>query len=173
MPDTLLRTARLTLRPHRLEDVTFMVRLNADPECVHYTGDVAFDDPSLALAVVAALQAQYAERRMGRLVVIEQETGEPVGWCGLKWHPDDGEADLGYRFLRSRWGRGYATEASRACIQYGFEDLDLPCLIARVVPANVASVRVLEKLGFVRIGPTDCEGMAADRYELQRPSETA
>ncbi len=168
MTAALLTTPRLLLRPHAPEDVDFMVRLNADFEVVRYTGDVAFEDPSEALAVIRSLQAQYAERRMGRLVAIERETGQPVGWCGLKWHADEGVADLGYRFLRDRWGRGYATEASEACIRFGFIDLDLPMLIARVVPANVGSVRVLEKLGFSRIGPTDCEGMAADRYELYR-----
>jgi ribosomal-protein-alanine N-acetyltransferase len=162
-----LTTPRLLLRPHAPADADFMLRLNADPLVVRYTGDVAFQDRSEALAVIASLQAQHA-RRMGRLVVIERGTGEPVGWCGLRWHEDEGAADLGYRLLRDRWGRGYATEASAACIQYAFVDLDLPRLIARVVPQNTASVRVLEKLGFVRVGPTRCGELDADQYVLHR-----
>ncbi|MFT5680137.1 MAG: ribosomal-protein-alanine N-acetyltransferase [Myxococcota bacterium] len=168
MTDPLLTTPRLLLRPHRLADAAFMTRLNANPEVVRYTGDVAFNDPSEAVVVVRSLQAQFTSRRMGRLIAIERDTGEPVGWCGLRWHADEGAADLGYRFLQDRWGRGYATESSRACIGYGFEDLDLPMLFARAVPENIGSVRVLEKLGFVRIGSTDCHGMTADRYELYR-----
>ncbi|MEL6341755.1 MAG: GNAT family N-acetyltransferase [Myxococcota bacterium] len=171
--DALLTTPRLLLRPHHLSDVPFMVRLNDDPDVVRYTGDVAFEDPSEAVAVVRSLQRQFAARRMGRLIAIERATGEPVGWCGLKFREDEGVVDLGYRFLKDRWGRGYATEAGQACVRYGFDDLGLASMIAEVVPENKGSVRVLEKLGFRRIGPSpnQCNGFAADRYCLERASE--
>lgn len=163
--ETVLKTPRLQMRPHHPTDADFMIRLNADPAVVRYTGDGPLDQPT-ALAIVSALQQQYAERRMGRFVLTERETGEPVGWCGLKWHPEEDAADLGYRLLRDRWGRGYATEAGRACLQYGRETLNLQNIIARVVPENTASVRVLQKLGFVRVRPTVCDGWAADLYRL-------
>lgn len=171
MPATFtLETARLRLRPHTPGDAPFMVRLNADPACIRYTGDRAFPHPSEALAVVAALRSQWADRRMGRFLVEERQTGERVGWCGLKWHADTGDADLGYRFLQDRWGRGYATEASRACIGYAWGPLDLDHLVARAMPENIASVRVLEKLGFRFTGPEVDGGLAVHAFRLDRPA---
>ena len=73
-------------------------------------------------------------------------------------HDIDGKAmlDLGYRFVRDRWGRGYATECSHALIAFGFDVLGLEQLVAYVMPGNAASVRVLEKTGFVAEGRHRC-----------------
>lgn len=166
--DALLQTERLLLRPHRPEDAPFMVTLNADPAVTRYTGDAPFSGPAAAMPVIAALRAEWDAHRTGRLVVVERSTGAPVGFCGLKMEPEGGCADLGYRFLQSRWGRGYATEAGGACVRYGFEVLGLARLVARVIPENTGSVRVLQKLGFQRVGPTRCAGEAADLYQRSR-----
>jgi RimJ/RimL family protein N-acetyltransferase len=135
---------------------------------VRFTGDTVFGHLSEAEAVVAALQRQWAERRMGRFMVVERATGERVGWCGLEWHDDTGEADLGDRFLQDRWGRGYATEASRACIAYAWGPLGLDRLVARAMPENGASVRVLEKLGFRFTGAEVDGGLPVRAFELRR-----
>ena len=84
--------------------------------------------------------------------VWERETGELIGDCSLHFDTAFGEWELSYGFRRDRWGRGYATEAARACVQYGFETMKLAKIVADVDPANVRSARVLEKCGFVRIG---------------------
>src|SRR4051812_19914071 len=104
-----LVTARLGLRPHRPGDAPFMVELNSDPEVVRYTGNGPFATLAEAEEVVASLERQWREERLGRLLAVELATGKPVGWCGLKRLP--GDVDLGYRLLRSAWGRGLATEA--------------------------------------------------------------
>jgi ribosomal-protein-alanine N-acetyltransferase len=161
----IIETPQLLLRPHELADVPLMVRLNADPDVVRYTGDVAFTSPAEAETIVASLQRQQAAYKMSRLVAFERETGAFVGWCGLRWHPEEGVADLGYRLLKECWGRGYATEAGAACVRVGFEELGLPRIIGRVVPENVGSVGVLRKLGFTRVGETACGDMPADLYE--------
>lgn len=147
-----LETERLLLRPHRLSDVPFMMELNADPEVVRYTGDVAFTHEDEAVAVVRSLQRQFEERRMGRLLCIERATGQPVGWTGLKQHDD--HVDLGFRFLRRVWGRGYATEAGRVCLAWAEENARAP-VVANAMPENTGSVRVLQKLGFVAVGSFD------------------
>lgn len=164
-----LQTPRLRLRPHEPTDAPFMVRLNADPACVRYTGDRALRDTAEAAPIIAALQAQWRARRMGRLIVEERGSGEAVGWCGLKWHADAGEADLGFRFLRDRWGRGYATEAGRACLAMAWGPLGLDHVVARAMPENLASVRVLEKLGFRFTGPEDDAGVAVHAFGVDRP----
>jgi ribosomal-protein-alanine N-acetyltransferase len=84
--------------------------------------------------------------------VWERESGELVGDCSLHFDEDFGEWELSYGFRRDRWGRGYATEAARACVRHGFEELGLAKIVADVDPANSASASVLEKCGFTRVG---------------------
>jgi len=70
-----------------------------------------------------------------------------LGWCGLKYHADTGETDLGFRLFRNHWNKGYATEASHLALQYGFRRLGLDSVIARAVKENAASLKVMNKLG--------------------------
>jgi len=84
--------------------------------------------------------------------VWKRETGEFLGDCGLFFAHEHGEWELAYGFRRDRWGRGYASEAALACVRYGFEAMGLSKIVADVDPANIASLRVLEKCGFVRVG---------------------
>lgn len=97
----------------------------------------------------------------GRWMVARKETGEALGWCGLK--NEDGVIDLGYRFFRSAWGKGYATEAAQACIDYGFDKLNMPRITGRVLPDNIASCRVLEKVGMTFTGFGGCNGYEGAR----------
>jgi len=148
----LITTSRLLLRPHEESDVSFMVALNSDPEVVRYTGDVAFVGPSEAAAIIASLRRQFTERQLGRLVVINRADGERLGWCGLKWHEDEKGVDLGFRFFRAQWGKGYATEAGAACLRWLTDTTDIRDVFAHAMPENIGSVRVLEKLGFAAAG---------------------
>ncbi len=160
-----LQTARLGLRPHRLGDIPFMMALNADPEVVRYTGNVAFANEEEAAEIIRALGRQYEETRTGRFLVVERASGESVGWCGLK-RGEDGAFDLGYRFFRQHWGRGLATESARACAEYGFGPLGLARLVAYAAIENPASIAVLTKLGFRAIGEEFVHGMQARHFEL-------
>jgi len=161
---TLITTSRLLLRPHEVSDAPFMVALNADPEVVRYTGDVAFVGPSEADEIIASLRRQFAERQLGRLVVIDRADGERLGWCGLKWHEDEQGVDLGFRFFRAQWGKGYATEAGAACLRWLTDNTDIRNVFAHAMPENIGSVRVLQKLGFSTTGPLLEDGF--QRFEL-------
>ena len=90
--------------------------------------------------------------------MVRTEDGAVLGWCGLKRH-GDGQVDLGYRLLRSAWGRGYATEASKACLEWGFQEAGLDTIIGRVARANTASIRVLEKVGMRYWKQEACAGI--------------
>jgi RimJ/RimL family protein N-acetyltransferase len=83
--------------------------------------------------------------------VWERESGELVGDCSLHFDAGFGEWELSYGFRRDRWGHGYATEAARACVRYGFEELGLEKIVADVDPANAASARVLENCGLEQV----------------------
>ena len=97
--------------------------------------------------------------------VWERESGELVGDCGLFFADEHGEWELAYGFRRDRWGHGYATEAARACVRYGVETMGVVKIVADVDPANKASVRVLEKCGFVGSGGSGDKLL----YALTRP----
>ena len=153
-----ISSKRLFLRPHHLDDAEFMVELNSDPEVIRYTGDLPFAHISEAKLIIQALLKQFEERQLGRLIVGDKNSGNPLGWCGLKWHNDEQGADLGFRFLRSEWGKGYATEAGKACLEWAEKEGTIPFIFARARLENIPSCRVLEKLGFKSTNTIDSEG---------------
>ena len=164
LPDQ-LRTARLTLRPHRAADAPFMVRLNSDPEVVRWTGDGPLDLDG-ARAVIRYLHTRQHPHGMARLIV--EHEGRPIGWCGLRRLEPGEVPDLGYRFLRSVWGRGFATEAAVAVLAHGFTLADVTRVKAEADARNPASVRVMERLGMTCDGHFKDEDGPYVRYTLDR-----
>lgn len=142
----LIESSRLKLRELTVADASHFYDLNNDPEVIKYTGDPPFENVEAAWNFLKNYD-QYALYGYGRWAVESKETGEFLGWCGLKYVLSLGETDIGFRFFRRYWGRGYATEAVRACIKYGFEKLSLTKIAGRAMTANKASIRVLEKAG--------------------------
>ena len=112
---------------------------------------------------------QYALYNHGRWAVLVKPDLQFIGWCGLKARPERDEIDLGYRFIKDAWGKGYATEAAFACLKYGFEQLGLKRIVGRAMPQNVASLRVLEKCGMQYIGEDIVDGHPAKTYEAVNP----
>ncbi len=147
----IIETPRLLLREFREEDASFFFELNEDPEVVRYTGDPPFGSVEEARQFLRDY-GQYEKFGYGRWAVLlkgEEKDGSPawIGWCGLKYTPELDETDIGFRFFRRYWGQGYATEAARACLDYGFGALGLKQVVGRVMKGNKASIRVLEKIG--------------------------
>lgn len=161
-----LHTPRLRLRPFEPADAEFLVALNADPEVTRWTGDGPLADRQAALDVIAYVVGRQYPYGMGRLIV--EQDGVPVGWCGLR-RLEPGEApDLGYRFLRSAWGRGLATEASTAVLDAGFARPDVPVVRAEADVRNPASIAVMHKLGMqLHRSWTDAQGPSVE-YRLER-----
>lgn len=166
----MLQTERLTIRPMRDEDAFHLFELNSNPEVVKYTGDVVTLNLADAQRILTQLvYPQFQQYQMGRFTVLLKDNTY-LGWCGLKFFPEKGEVDLGYRLLQRFWGQGYATEASRACLDYGFRELHLKKIMARAMPENLASIKVLQKLQM------SFKGMDADpsyprgfvRYEITK-----
>lgn len=141
-----LYTTRLVLRKMHPDDAQDAFDLNSDPDVVRYTGDGSFASVEEARTFLTNYDA-YEKWGYGRLNCYLKENGEYIGWCGLKYHPAEDETDLGYRLKKKFWNQGYATEASLVCLQYGFEKLNLPFIVGRVMKENLASIKVLEKLG--------------------------
>jgi [ribosomal protein S5]-alanine N-acetyltransferase len=142
----ILETPRLYLREMTPEDAELAYLLNSDPEVIQYTGDDPFESVEEAKTFLENY-ASYRTYGFGRWGVILKETNEYLGWCGLKYTPELDEFDIGYRLMKKFWGKGYATEAAEACIKLGFEQFNMQTIVGRAMPANAASVRVLQKIG--------------------------
>lgn len=166
--EIICETPRLLLRKKVVEDAPFFFELNSDPLVIQYTGDDAFENLKAAEDIVKFVIAQYDKNGYGRWLVAKKETGEPLGWCGLKFHDDTQETDLGYRFMQKHWGNGYATEASLACIDYGFKVLKLNRIYGQAMKENIASINVLKKVGMAYLREDLCVGHESYIYELKK-----
>ena len=142
-----LLTERLRLRPYRPDDVAAMFTVFGDPEVMRYSMSGA--DPTIDATAARVQKLIDHQEKFGfsLWVVEDRASGERLGDCGLKQLEDGPEIEVGYRFGRSHWGKGYATESAAASVRYGFETLKLPRITAVVEPANVASHHVIEKIG--------------------------
>ena len=140
-------TPRLLLRPLTLDDAAALASLFADAEVMRF-GDGP-QSPEWAQAWLRRALANYERRGYGPWAVVEKGGGDLIGYCGLFDFPDINgrpEVEIGYRLARANWGRGYATEAVRVARDYAFGALGLTRLSALIDPANVASIRVAEKV---------------------------
>ena len=158
-------TARLSLRAFEATDAEPFFRLNSDPEVNRYTGDPPCESVAAAKAAILAYP-DWEQPGIGRWATVHRATGAVIGFAGLKYLPELGEVDLGYRFLPAFWGRGLATEASRACLAYGFETLGLQRVIGLTDPENQASMRVLEKIGMLPEGSIEYHGQPANLFAV-------
>lgn len=151
-----IRTARLDLVDFTADDVDLLVELDSDPEVTHFiTGGLPTSRHEVVHEVLPALLA-YPERfaaGYGFWKAVERATGEFVGWFHLRpadGHPTD-EPELGYRLKRSVWGRGLATEGSRALVDAAFARMGARRVVAETMAVHVASQRVMEKAGLRRV----------------------
>jgi RimJ/RimL family protein N-acetyltransferase len=147
----LLETERLVLRQFTMADADRLVGLDADPDVMRYiTGGLATSRDEIEDHVLPGFIAWYGHRAgYGCWAAEEKLTGDFLGW--FRFHPsrDDspGEIVLGFRLRRAAWGKGYATEGSRALIRKGFTELGARRVVAETMVVNLASRRVLEKAG--------------------------
>jgi RimJ/RimL family protein N-acetyltransferase len=144
-----LTTERLLLRRWRPEDRPACARMNADPAVTeHLVGPLTRAQSD---AFVDRLEAGFAEHGVGMWAVEEVATGRFVGCAGLLHHTFESPLtpffEIGYRFDRSAWGLGYATEAAREAVRYGFEDVGLAEIVSMTTPANLRSQAVMDRLG--------------------------
>ena len=152
-----LETEQLILRQFTEDDVENLVELDSDPGVMQFiTGGRPTPRDEIEKEVLPAF-LDYYERfaGCGFWAAVEKSTGEFVGWFHFRpaAGAPPGEVELGYRLRRSAWGKGYATEGSRALIDKGFAELGVERVVASTMVVNVASRRVMEKAGlnFVRI----------------------
>lgn len=151
----ILETKRLRLQEFSAADAIHLFELNNDPEVLKFTGDLPFDSIENAVKFLANY-SNYKKDGFGRWAVYLKKDNRFIGWCGFR--KNEGEwIDLGFRFLKKEWGNGYATEAAKGCIEFGFNQLGIIEIVGRAVKDNLASIRVLEKVGmkYWKVGSCD------------------
>lgn len=143
----LFETTRCLLREMDEGDAEAVLRLNLHPDVFLFTTDPPFKNVEEAITFIRNYD-EYRKHGLGRWAVELKKSGAFIGWCGLRYLPEEEETDIGYRFLPEYWGQGYAVETALRCIQYGFE-MGLKRIVARVHKENLRSIRVSEKLNMV------------------------
>lgn len=165
-----VETARLRLYPPRPEDLEARLAMDRDPEVMRFIRPV----PEDAEAQRADIRNRILEPPRGAFWHVEERPassgGAPgfIGWCGLFPLQDSGLIEIGYRFARAAWGRGFATDAAAAALDHGFRALALDPIVAVSDPDNAASHNVLRKIGLRAAGTARHYGRELPFFELSR-----
>lgn len=143
----ILETSRLILREFTLDDVDSLARVLSDPETMRFY-PAPFDRGGVENWISRNI-GRYAKDGFGLWAVVLKSSGEVIGDCGLTVQNVDGvdEVEIGYHTRRDLWGQGLATEAARACRDFGFARFSVDRLISIIRSENLASRRVAEKNG--------------------------
>lgn len=146
-PRIVIETDRLVLREFVSADLAALSRVLCESETMRFY-PMTFDE-SAAKEWIARNQRRYAAEGHGLWAMDLKSTGEMIGDCGITLQDVDGEPlrEIGYHLRRDMWGQGFATEAARACRDYGFTNLNAEFLISLVRPENLPSCRVAERNG--------------------------
>jgi len=169
---TSIETKRLLLRELLPSDDRGMFELDSNPEVHRFLGNKPVKNIEESRVYIENVRQQYLDNGIGRWAVILKETNEFIGWSGLKLIKDSVNDhqnfhEIGYRFIQKHWGKGYATEAALAFIDYGFNDLKIDVIYAYADKGHPGSRNVLEKLGMQYVNSFEYYGEEEVWYELK------
>lgn len=172
---TSLETDRLLIRELQPSDDEGMFALDSDPEVFRYLGTTPLTSIEQSRSVITMVRQQYLDNGIGRWATIEKESGLFIGWSGLKLENKvNGHStfyDIGYRLRRQFWGKGYATEATLAWMNFAFNEMKIPTINAYADNENLASRRVLEKCGLVHTESFYDDGVLCCWFEAKNRNE--
>ena len=164
-----LETERLILSTWQLSDWIALRPIATDVEVMrHITGGIPWSDERIQSFVASQVQL-FSERGFCRWKLLVKPTEEMIGFCGVGFWRDDPDLEIGWWLARPYWGRGLATEAARVALRDAFERAGLDRIISIARPANTASTRIMEKLGFKLECEFEKEGVQLVRYAIFRP----
>ncbi|GAB3078626.1 MULTISPECIES: GNAT family N-acetyltransferase [unclassified Phycicoccus] len=162
-------TDRLLLRQFTAHDADLLIELDSDPAVMRYLtgGEPDLTPDAVRDEVIPSLLNAYErwDSRFGLFAAHEKETGDFIGWFllrPLRTGPLD-EVEVGYRLRQDAWGKGYATEGSRALVDKGFAELGVTMVWGETMASNVSSQKVMSKLGMSVVAqiptPEDMQGV--------------
>ncbi|MFZ3215704.1 MAG: GNAT family N-acetyltransferase [Candidatus Acidiferrales bacterium] len=160
----MLETARMRLLPWQPDDWLLLRPLATDPEVMRYiTNGEPWPDERIR-EFTARQITHFATLGYCLWKLIHKETSALIGFCGLQPLAGTQETEIGWWLARAHWGQGLATEAARAALEDGFARAGLQTIVAVAMPANRASLRVMEKLGMEYEQETIHRGFQVVRY---------
>lgn len=143
----LFETSHLIARRLDAEDVDDLLAVYGDRNAMRWVGDGEPLDRGACERWVAVTLANYETYGYGMSALVDRESGEVIGFCGIVHPGGQTEPEIKYALKSAHWGKGLATEAVRGMLDYGAKACQLAEIIATVAPGNAASLRVLEKAG--------------------------
>ena len=155
-------------------DAEGMFELDSDPLVHRYLGNTPVKNIKATRRIIENIRQQYVERGIGRWAAIEKSSGDFIGWSGLKLNTEQefnnkiDFYDIGYRFIPRYWGKGYATESAVASLDYAFNTLNLKTVVGMAEIENLASNRILQKIGLNYIEDFLFEDVMVSWYELSK-----
>lgn len=170
-----LETERLILRDILESDVDGIFELDSNAIVHKYLGNNPIKTKERAAEIIHFIKQQYENLGIGRFAAIEKLSGDFIGWSGLKLNTGEKEAlngktefyDIGFRFIPRYWGKGYATESSLATLDFGFKKLNIKTICGAAEKDNIASNKVLRKIGLNFINEFKYENVLCNWYELK------
>ena len=138
----ILQTPRLLLRRFTEADAPLLLQLNSNPEVLKYLHEPLLETEEQALHIINTIILPQYKNNLGRWAIHLKSTNEFIGWCGLKYLVDTDEIDLGYRLMQQFWGNGYAFEAAKHTMDYGFNQLHLKTIVGRAHVENTGSLKI-------------------------------
>lgn len=168
-----IETERLLMRDINDEDAQAMFAMDSDPDVHVFLGNKPITTLDEARKIIKNIQQQYLDNGIGRWAVIEKESGAFVGWSGFRLITDvvNGKTqyyDLGYRFLKKYWGKGYASETAIASLNHGFQDLGYDEIVGIADVEHSASNIILTKTGLIKRNEFTYDGTLHSFYSLNK-----
>lgn len=162
-------TDRLLIRKLSLNDAPALTKILSDPEVMKYSIRGVCDEAATRRFIDWCLEC-YASLDIGPWAIVEKDTGELVGFCGVSPEEANGveEMSLGYRLAKQHWGKGLASEAAKAVLNVAFSQKKLSSVVVIVEPENVASLKVANKAGFSAFDTLEFHGRPVRLYRLHQ-----
>lgn len=163
-----VKTANLNLRAFSEKDTDDLHHILMGDHVLQYFPNGSPPSREQVSKMILNLLKHWDEHGYGLWAVESRPTGELMGRSGLQYLTDTNEVEVDFILGTQFWGQGFATEAGQASLQYGFENLELDMMVGIVHTDNVASQRVLEKIGMQFMEAKEYFGMACHRYAIER-----
>ncbi|MEH2180963.1 GNAT family N-acetyltransferase [Nostoc sp.] len=159
-----LETDRLLLRETTLQDAEAIFAVFSDPSVTQFHDLDTFTSIKQAIAVIGRRAKRFEEGEGIRWGIIHKQDNVLIGSCGFTWNPQEHSAEVGYELASTFWRQGIMTEAVSTILQFGFQKMGLRFVVAQVMLENIASKKLLEKLGFHSQGVLKQYGFFKGQY---------
>jgi ribosomal-protein-alanine N-acetyltransferase len=168
----ILETDRLILREFQLSDAEAFFAMDSNPNVHKYLWNKPVQKIEEINEIIDSVRKQYVDNGIGRFAMISKETNEFVGWAGLKFNTEMVNNkvnfyDIGYRLDEKFWGKGYASEATIVWLKYAFEIMNIKTMEAAAHSDNLASNRILQKIGMQMTETYLEDGISWNWYTLE------